>query len=241
MSASSKRRLRVEAGASERGAYLIELAIALPIYLIFVFMIIDVARIGLVTSALRSAVFLGSRQAIAPLRKEWSSVGTAFGSQPSIAATQLSTKLDSVPEFRSSDSEDASWYECMALATGGTDCPEAATENRVAIGELFRAEATAIAVANSVLAENIGGIRYPCEDEPNCARCFTLRGDPDDYDRWFMYFEHSWAVRTLAIRCRYDMPLFTSGLFLGAFPPFWRLSSDYFHTINHLPIVYFNP
>ena len=230
-------------GTGEKGAYLVELAIALPVYLVFVFVIIDVARIGLVTSALRSAVYFGTRQAVAPLRKEWSEVAAAFdalGDPASVPASNVAATMNSVPEFRSSDGESSNWYQCTALV-GSTGCPEAGADGRVAIGNVFRIEASAIAIANSVLSENIGGIRYPCEGEANCARCFTLRGDPDDYDRWFKYFEHSWAARSLAIRCRYDLPILSAGLFLGAFPSYWTLSSDYYHTVDYLPLVYFEP
>lgn len=128
------------ADLGQRGAQLVELALALPIFLVFVFLVIDFSRLGLAYSAVRSASYSGARQAIGFNRPEWPRVGALFPSGGfSLANTELTADLVTVPEFVS-DPALSSWYTCMAKGTSdGTVCRYGA-EHRSEIASIYRVE-----------------------------------------------------------------------------------------------------
>ncbi len=229
----------------QKGAQLVELALVLPIFLVFVFLVIDLSRLALAYSAVRSAAYTGARQAIGFNRREWPRVGALFPSGGfSLASTALTADLVTVPEF-ASDAANSSWYTCMATGAGNNSVCKFGDEGRTAIASVYRSELQAIAVANSVLAENVGGVSYPCDantpsGRPGCGRCFTLRGDDNDYENWFKISPESWVTKSLAVVCEYDSPVIIATLIPGL-PQFVTVSSKHYAFVRSYPDWFFYP
>lgn len=178
--------------SSERGASLIELSIALPIFFLLLFGIVDFGRVSLGFGTVRAATAIAVRRAAGPERPPWQ-VFVALGGP----AVQLST-LRGLPEFQSP--VNGPWYTAPAVST------------------LDEMESRAIAFANSILRESIGKVSFPCRDAANCVECFTTRGQGELHDGLF-WFRGSRSdverAQTLGLECRYDVPVITSAFGFG--------------------------
>lgn len=236
----------------EHGAYLIELAIALPIFLGLLLALIDIARITTGYASVRSAALLGARRGAAYARPEWEAVKTLYGNNQTVDSTTFKSfvNADGVPEFRSAD-QNADWYSCMMLSPSNPPCD---TSTRTPITRLFRIEARAIAYANQVMRRNVSAIKYPCNAQfdslphrgsPGCFRCFTLRGD-SRYDQFFKSgFPGSGLAWTghkmLAVSCEYDTPIVATSIAFGWLPRFVTVSSTSFVSIDFYDDGLFHP
>lgn len=233
---------------NERGAHFVEMAVFLPLLLLVILASFDIAKVGGVYAAVHSAVNLASRRAPALLRSEWTAVDAAFGPPGAgpIAGTQsttadLSTLLNSTPEFQNGIGA-TQWYQDMAQGQASFE-----GEVRTQLTELFRIEARGIALANYSIFNNVGG-SFPCDaddpgGEPGCFRCFTLRGDQSGYINVFSLTgnggDNDWENKVLALRCDYDVPLFSAGLF--GLTNYWTVSSTSYISIDDYSAIFFNP
>lgn len=237
---------REQTDDGQKGAQLVELALALPIFLVFVFLIIDLSRLALAYSTVRSAAYTGARQAIGFNRREWPRVGGLFPSGGfTLDVGQLTSDLVVVPEFVN-DPANSSWYTCMTNGTGDNNICKFGTEGRSVMASLYRSELQAIAIANSILSENIGGVSYPCDartpsGRPGCGRCFTLRGDDNDYENWFQISAEAWVTKSLAVVCEYDSPILVASLMPGLVPEYITVSSKHYTFVLSYPDWFFWP
>lgn len=240
-------------GSDERGAHFVEMAVFLPLLLLVIIGAFDLAKVGGVYAAVHSAVNLAARRAPALLRQEWGVMDTAFGAGPtgtfgpiggaqSLPSALLSQQLSSAPEFQNGSAPgDPMWYQNIARGTTSFS-----GENRAILNELYRLEARGIAIANVSIANNVGGA-YPCDadqgGEPGCFRCFTLRGDDPGYVQKFSLTggggSDDWENKILALRCDYDVPIFSAGLFgIGSH---WTVSSTSYISLDDYSVIFFNP
>ena len=215
----------------ESGVHLIELAIALPIFFMFIFGLIDLSRIVAGYSAVRSAVALGGRRGAGLDRLEWRSISSLF---PDSATQTLQIRdpnlLSSSPAFVSDGTDPtlAPWYFQQL--------------RQVSLDSLYRIELRAISYGNLSLSKNLGSIRYPCENQAGCARCFTLRGTPD-YTRFFSTggLGATWTVKIIALKCTYDVPITLPSVALGLFPNYVTVSSQGFIPIDSYDDMQYEP
>lgn len=228
----------------ERGVHLIELAIALPLFVGVLFVMFDLARITSGYSAVRSAVAIGARRGAALQRPEWVAVSSMFGGSGGEFVQQLpvgDVRNLPAPEFTDSDIGN-DWYTCM-MEAGNDDCDGA---ERDSLDYLYRVELRAIAYANEAMRRNVGSSVFPCDAEkggsPGCFRCFTMRGDPD-YKAFFSTggVGENWMVKMLALECEYDVPITSTSIALGWFPRHLTVSSSIFLNIDFYDNFYFMP
>ncbi len=235
-----------------RGVYLIELAIALPIFFGLLLALIDMARIATAYSSVRSAALLGARRGAAYARPEWATVQSLYGNNQTVDATAYSSYVnaDGISEYRSAD-QGASWYSCMMQ---NPTVPPCALSTRTPITKLYRLEARAIAYANEVMRRNVSGAHYPCNARfsstphtgvPGCFRCFTLRGD-SRYDDFFRSAYPGGGLawtghKMLAISCEYDTPIVSTSIAFGWLPRFLTVSSMSFVSIDFYDDSLFHP
>lgn len=195
---------------SERGVEAVELAIVLPVFLGLFFGFIDLARIVSGYSSVRTAAALGARYAVARDRRTWTAVGALvpLGTEPQTFDLNGAALLNTKPEFV--DGGNASWYQEQAARQGLDDH-----------FYLYRAELKAIAYANRIMKQSVGAARYPCS-EAGCFGCFTLRGNEEEYAKYFSMDTgggtRTWGATMLGVQCIYHVPITTALLALKWLP-----------------------
>lgn len=192
----------------QQGVEALELAVILPVFIALLFGFIDVARLVSAYSTVRTASFMGGRFAIARQRSEWISVESVLGNAQAQSVSVGGATLQSEPIFVSR-LNNSHWYREQCLAQG-IDPPE-----------LYRVEVRAIAYANKIMSESLGSAQYPCLEE-GCFRCFTLRGDEKNYERYFSVLTaggiRTWGAKVLALSCTYEVPITSAVFGLGWLP-----------------------
>ena len=222
---------------SERGVEAVELAIALPVFLMLLFGSIDMGRMVSGYSTVRAAVATGARQAVGLQRKEWQAVNTAMGNATdsfvSVAAFVAQAE-NLAPEFVSTvGATNANWYLTQSL--------NPATQ----VDNIFRLEARAIAYANVILARSAGNLEYPCTDRPSCVACFTVRGSPDFYKKYFSAQvggqPRVWTANMLGISCSYNVPITSTLIGMGILPSFVTVTARVYVPINNYTSDIYDP
>ena len=223
---------------TERGAYVIEVAIIIPLLFGFVFAAIDVAKITSGYSAVRMATALGSRWAVGVNRVRWKVFKDLWATRN--AATGLipiggiSATAPSYYKYRQSD---VSFYSADQFVTAGTK-----------LTNLYEMELRAIAFGNDVVRRSVGEVRYPCRDQPGCLACFTIRKEvnaatmDDDFTEGYSERGNTigFPVKMLGLRCDYNVPISTSSLALGWLPQFVTVRSSAFVPINDYANIYYD-
>ncbi len=199
---TSKRRL------NDRGVETLELAIILPVFFGLFFGVVDVARMVGGYSTVRAAVAVGARQAIGTQRTEWAVIPVLMGTsdKKAISAAQFGAH-----DEYASKAAYGSWYTTQISARS------------LPSSELYRVEMRAIAYANTIMISGIGqGGEYPCDTDPGCFTCFTLRGDEEGYKKYFSVEagggSRTWTARMLGLECEYQVPITLTSIALGWLP-----------------------
>ena len=217
---------------SERGVEAIELAIILPVFIGLLFGSIDIARLVASYSAVRAAVSLGGRQAVGMQRPDWSSVTAVVGTED---------------EFDTSSGSWSSWQQVPALWSGTNSLGDINTyqsrSTALNLDRIYKLEVRAIAYANTVLTEALGQVDYPCSDQAGCAVCFTIRGDPELYQKYFSVDTGGgirfYAANMLALECQYNVPITSAVAAMGWLPEFVTVSARiYVPVTNYTGAVY---
>lgn len=182
---------------NERGAEIVELAIALPFLFLFVFALIDFTRLAVGYGTVRTAVVSGARRAAGPDRPNW----TVFSELGLPANVVTPGALSTYPEFRNSQG-DPGWYAAQAASLG--------------VNTLHPLEVRAIAYANELLRRSLGGTQFPCDARAGCFRCFPVRNSSAHYTELFRDTAiDQWTSTMLTLECQYDSPTLIFGLLPG--------------------------
>lgn len=235
----------------ERGAHLVELAIGLPLFIGLLFAMFDTARVSLATSAVRAAVYQGTRRAVGVRRPVTNPFfSSAFSSDP-ISATSLMGE----PLFDNLPGPIGTPYY------GQTAAP---TEPYRGPAQVFRVETIAMAYAYRIIMRSFGNVKYPCE-ESNCARCVSLRGSPQ-YSRLLCesacpldtsatpaqpdaacvadcqaVAPNAVFARYLALECTIYVPVMTTSVFMGWLPERIGVTADAYVSMENQAEVIFDP
>lgn len=185
----------------DRGATLVELALVFPFFCFLIFAVVDLSRLSLGYSSLRSASTLAIRRAAGVERNAWPSIEAIFGS----AQSQALTKLKSSPLFQT-PSGDPKFYTAGA-------------RNAQVNGSILKVEARAMAYAYELLKKDTGALSYPCSNEGNCSWCFPLRGEENLLNSISTPPGSNAArVPLLGMECHYSVSMITSGFTFGLVP-----------------------
>ena len=237
MNLSLKRSTRSD--RSQAGAYVIELAIIIPLMIGFLFAAVDMARITSGYSAVRMATALGSRWAVGVNRVRWKVFKDLWAFRDTSTGLVPLNKLGTTqPSYFRLNRADVSFY------TG--DQFGASTK----LTSLYEMELRAIAYANDIIRRSEGQntVQYPCRDQPGCLACFTIRKEVDsaslndDFTEGYSESGRSlkFPVKMLGLRCDYNIPITTSSLALGWFPNFITVRSTAFVPINDYANIYYD-
>lgn len=219
---------------SEMGAYLIEVAIILPLVIGFMFAAIDVARITAGYSAVRMATALGSRWAVGVNRVRWQVFHDLWTSQDANGLIPISALSTTVETYYKLGINNIDFYT--------TDQFDSTTK----LSDLYEMEFRAIAYGNDIVRRSLGEVIYPCRDQPGCLACFTIRRASATLAEDFTQGNSetgrtmNFPVKMLGLRCDYNVPITSSSVSLGWFPPFITVRSTAFVPISDYANIYYD-
>ena len=223
---------------AERGAYVIEVAIVIPLLFGFIFAAIDVAKITSGYSAVRMATALGSRWAVGVNRVRWKVFKDLWATRNATTGLiPIGGIAGTVPSYYKFRQADVSFYSTDQFLASGTY-----------LTSLYEMELRAIAYGNDVVRRSVGDVKYPCRDQPSCLACFTIRKEIDsnsvDDDFTEGYSESGntigFPVKMLGLRCDYNVPISSSSITLGWLPQFITVRSTAFVPINDYANIYYD-
>jgi hypothetical protein len=201
---------------TQRGATFIELALVLPLFFLLLFGVIDLARLALSFSAVRTAAVTAARRGAGQDRSLWTSfqaMGLGAGATVSPAA------LDAFTEFHSPNG-DSGWYTTRLSGRG--------------ITFLYPAEVRGIAYGYRIISRSVGNVDYPCAGRPSCASCITVRGDNVTYTSIVTKSgETAPRPRLLGIECTQTVPILSSGLLGAWLPPVFEVAARGYANIEN--------
>lgn len=199
---------------SETGVYMLELTIALPFFLLLIFVLYDFSQYAIAFSAVRTATAKGVREAVGYERPEWTNIAAIFDDNPDPQRADFSELTTQEFVYGTGD---PALYEFAASSFGQEF--------------IYRVEARAIAYGNLILRQN--GVRhYPCLDKGRCGVCLSMRGS-EDFNYVFLWNNQT-KKKTLGLMCIYLAPMSLSNLF-GVLPPYIQTSSGAVVPIPHYP------
>ncbi len=222
---------------NQRGAYLLELAIILPLLIGFIFVSIDIARITAGYSAVRMATALGSRWAVGVNRVRWKVFKDLWTTRDmTTGLIPIASISGTSPSYYKLNTSDVSFYSGDQFSSG------------TKLTTLYEMELRAIAYGNDVVRRSLGEVVYPCRTGPSCLACFTIRKEVDSTSMTDDFTQGvaesgktmKFPVKMLGLRCDYNVPITTSSLALGWLPQFITVRSTAFVPINDYANIYYD-
>jgi hypothetical protein len=232
---------------NEAGVEVVEFAIVVPLFFLFLFGAIDMARYIAAYSAVQTATGLGARWATGISRPRWAGIRDIWASgdlSGGVGGEYDPAKLDvatSYPYFLRNIPA-SNWYQTKAQSAppAGAGIP--------AGNGLYEIEMRAMAYAYDVLVDTLGenAVKYPCDTEATCAWCFTTRRDPVDFRRHWIrgdgatYYIQQFSVNMLGVECEYLAPLMSYSFSGGFLAPFVRIRVSAHVPVNDYANIYYN-
>ena len=90
----------------------------------------------------------------------------------------------------------------------------------------------------------VGNAEYPC-DTAGCYNCFTLRGDEENFQKYFSLAagggNRTWKARMLGLQCVYNVPVTTALVGLGWLPEFVTVTGRAYVSMENYAGVSYDP